>query len=419
MSAPRFRAQPDRARIADRLIALLEEKPRGSGAWREKGAELERIYGPDVYSVLLFLLTHLDFRPEKARVHWLRVLTQFERLEARLPEGVDLRVALLHYFVRTQKKLRNPAIVEIRILEQARASALVDDLTGLHNFRYFQERLQAEVKRARRYSSPLSLLMVDTDDFKSFNDARGHLAGNVALRRLARVLDRTVREVDVVTRYGGEEFALLLPNTAKAAAQRVGEKVRAAVEKAGIGRDKPGPGLLVSIGLATLPGDAVDGTDLVEKADQALYVAKSQGKNRVRPFSDERREFTRSEASLAGRFTLLASQTHAITTRNLSEGGILFSSKHSMAVGSMVQLHLGLPPRPEPFECLLRVVRVVEERDGYEVGARFVEIGRPQQRRLAAFLASLRSGPALALSRRAARQVRARLAGTARLAPSA
>jgi diguanylate cyclase (GGDEF)-like protein len=213
--------------------------------------------------------------------------------------------------------------------------------------------------------------MVDADDFKVYNDTRGHLAGNLALRRLARVLLRSVREVDVVTRYGGEEFALLLPNTARTAALKVGEKVRAAVEKAGIGREKRARGLTVSIGLATLPGDADDGSDLVEKADQALYVAKSQGKNRVRPFSDERREFTRIDASLIGRFSLLADQTHPITTFNL-----------------------------EPVECAVRVVRVIEEPDGYEVGARIIDISRPHNRRLRVFLASLRSARARAAAAR-------------------
>ena len=208
-----------------------------------------------------------------------------------MPEKVDLRVAVLQYFLRSQRKLHNPAIVEIKILRRTQDSAIYDELTRLYNFRYFQDRVVSEVRRATRYDAPLSLMMIDADDFKAFNDSRGHLAGNMALRRLASVLRKTVREVDVAARYGGEEFAILLPSTPKLAALKLGEKVRQAVEKAGIGRDEKQAGrpLTVSIGVASLPGDAATAEELVDRADRALYIAKSMGKNCVKPFSDERR----------------------------------------------------------------------------------------------------------------------------------
>src|SRR5512139_129475 len=223
--------------VADRIIAMLEDGPQDPAGWREAMSWLEAESGPDVYAVLLFVLTQLDFSGAAAHEHWLRVLRQWEELNRRVPGKVDLRVAVLQYFLRSQRKLRNPAIVEIRILRRTQDSAIYDELTRLYNFRYFQDRLVSEVRRTMRYDAPLSLIMIDADDFKAFNDARGHLAGNVALRRLASALRRTVREVDVVCRYGGEEFAVLLPSTPKLAALKVGEKLRQAVEKAGIGRD--------------------------------------------------------------------------------------------------------------------------------------------------------------------------------------
>jgi len=378
--------------VAQRLISLLEEGLDVEG-WRAAMERLEEELGAESYSVLLFVLTHLDFPPSTAKEHFARVLGQWRRLAASLLDDVDLRVAVLHYFLRIQRKLRNPAIVEIKILKRTQDSAILDELTRLRNYRYFQDRLQDEVRRVHRYSAPLSLLMVDADDFKAYNDARGHLAGNVALRRLARALRRSVREVDVVARYGGEEFAILLPSTPKLAALQVAEKVRRAVERAGIGRedDRSARPLTVSIGLATAPGDATDAEALVQRADSALYVAKSLGKNRVQPFSDERREDTRLEASLIGTFVALASEAYSLTTRNVSERGLLFMARQPVAVGSLVQVRLSLPPAAESVECVVRVARVVERLDGYEIGARILDMDRLHQRRFRGFLAQLRA----------------------------
>jgi len=378
--------------VADRIIALLEDGPCDPVGWRRRMAVLESECGAEAYTVLLFVLTHLEFPGERAREHWGRILRQWEALERTVPEGVDLRVAVLQYFLRIQRKLRNPAIVEIKILQKTQDSVIYDELTRLYNFRYFQDRVNAEAQRACRYEAPLTLLMIDADDFKAYNDAHGHLAGNMALRRLAAVLKRSVRETDIVARYGGEEFAVLLPSTPKLAALRVAEKVRQAVERAGVGaeQDPAARPMTVSVGVASLPGDASAAQELVAKADRALYVAKSQGKNRVKPFSDERREFRRLDVALMGRFNLVEAQSHTLTTLNVSEGGLLFLSEQPMTAGAFVRVQLAVPPGEEPLECVVRVVRVVEAPAGYEVAAQIVHIPSPHQRRLRLFLKELR-----------------------------
>jgi diguanylate cyclase (GGDEF)-like protein len=380
--------------VADRIIALLEKGPQDPAGWRTSVEDMKAEWGEDVYTVLLFILTHLDFPHERAREQWGRILRQWETLNASLPDGVDLRVAVLHYFLRVQKKLRNPAIVELKILRQTQDSAIYDELTRLNNFRYFQDRVKAEARRAERYGTALSLLMIDADDFKLFNDTHGHLAGNVALRRLAGVLRRSVREVDVVARYGGEEFAILLPSTAKLAALKVGEKVRHAVEKAGIGGEKDGAAkaLTVSIGVASLPGDAATASELVDRADRALYIAKSIGKNCVKPFSDERREYTRLDAVLTGRYSAVESTSHPLTTLNLSEGGILFHSTEPLVSGTVVRVQLSLPPTGDPVECVVRVLRVIGARGGFEIGTHIVHMPRIHERRFRLFLKALKAG---------------------------
>ena len=143
--------------VADRIIAMLEEGPQTPAGWREAMAWLAKESGAEVYAVLLFVLTQLDFANEKAREHWVRILRQWEELNRRVPEKVDLRVAVLQYFLRSQRKLHNPAIVEIKILRRTQDSAIYDELTRLYNFRYFQDRVVSEVRRAhalRRTRSP-------------------------------------------------------------------------------------------------------------------------------------------------------------------------------------------------------------------------------------------------------------------------
>jgi len=380
--------------IADRIVSMLEEAPRTPAGWRRAMVRLAKESGPEAYPTLLFVLTQLDFANEPAREHWDRILRQWEELNKRIPEKVDLRVAMLQYFLRSQRKLHNPAFVEIRILRRTQASAIYDELTRLYNYRYFQDRVVSEVRRAQRYEHALTLLMIDVDDFKAFNDTRGHLAGNMALRRLASVLRKTVREVDVAARYGGEEFAILLPSTPKLAALKLAEKLRQAVEKAGIGRDEAGKGrpLTVSVGVASLPGDAGTAEELVGRADSALYIAKSMGKNCVKPFSDERREHTRLDATVSGFFSVLAKERHPFATTNVSEGGILFHSAEPLPSGSMLRLQLALPPSGEAIECAVKVLRVIGARGGFEIGTQILHMPRLDVQRFRQFLKQLKAG---------------------------
>ena len=378
--------------VAERIIGMLEEGPRTPSGWHDAMEWLAKESGPGVYPTLLFVLTQLDFQNQDAREHWDRILRQWEDLNRRVPEKVDLRVAVLQYFLRSQRKLHNPAIVEIKLLRRTQESAIYDELTRLYNYRYFKDRIVSEARRAARYDNPLTLVMVDADDFKTFNDTHGHLAGNMALRRLATVLKKSVREVDVAARYGGEEFAILLPNTPKLAALKIAEKLRQAIEKAGIGRDDDGKGkaLTVSLGVASLPGDAANAEELVERADSALYIAKSIGKNCVKPFSDERREHTRLEASVEGFFSALEKERHPIATTNVSEGGILFHSPEPLPHGALLKLHLVLPPGGEPIEAAVKVLRVIGARGGFEIGTQIVHMPTAHQRRFRQFLAQLR-----------------------------
>lgn len=161
------------------------------------------------------------------------------------------------------------------------ASATRDGLTGVHNRRWFDEALGAEIAFARRHDRALSLLIVDVDHFKRVNDRFGHPAGDAVLREVGGVLERTVRREDAVARYGGEEFAILLRDTALDAARICAERVREAIERACATYDgRPIP-ITASVGVATVRGVAASPAALIEAADGALYQAKHHGRNRV------------------------------------------------------------------------------------------------------------------------------------------
>jgi diguanylate cyclase (GGDEF)-like protein len=159
---------------------------------------------------------------------------------------------------------------------------VTDDLTQLYNSRYLNAVLRRETKRATRNGRPLSLLFIDLDGFKGVNDAHGHVYGSRALVEAAAVIRGSARETDVVSRFGGDEFALVLPDTGREGAFAVGERIRERIA-AHVFLDAYGFGmrLTCSVGLATLPDSAESADDLIHAADQAMYAVKAAGKNGI------------------------------------------------------------------------------------------------------------------------------------------
>ena len=163
-----------------------------------------------------------------------------------------------------------------------------DTLTGLFNIRHFEERLQIELERVRRSEKPCSLLMIDLDNFKGVNDSLGHLAGDDLLRDAADIIQNSVRAVDVPVRYGGDEFAVILPDTGTRSASRLAERIRSQIESDPRTAEF---GVTASFGLATHQHfDQEDLKDVVDRADKALYEAKGEGGNRVWWFEADRRK---------------------------------------------------------------------------------------------------------------------------------
>jgi diguanylate cyclase (GGDEF)-like protein len=167
--------------------------------------------------------------------------------------------------------------------ERAEEEAITDELTGLSNHRRFRQILGKEVERAKRFDRPLSVVMLDLDDFKAINDNYGHLQGDRVLREVGRVLRAESREVDEPARYGGEEFAIALPETRIEGAMEVGERIRRRLDTVRIPLDGHEGEIRIraSVGVAGSPEQTADVRTLIKAADQALYRAKQQGKNRT------------------------------------------------------------------------------------------------------------------------------------------
>jgi diguanylate cyclase (GGDEF)-like protein len=230
-----------------------------------------RLHHPAIGAVIAF--------PLSCRGRHVGALVAFDELvstrEPRLAPGIW----------RAIRTLIEPAAVALDnalLLKRVEELSVTDDLTQLYNSRYLNSVLRRETKRASRNGRPLSLLFIDLDGFKGVNDAHGHLYGSRALVEAAFVIRGSARETDVVARFGGDEFALILPDTGGEGAFAVGERIRERIAAhVFLVADGLGMRLTCSVGVATLPDTATSADELIQAADKAMYAVKASGKNGI------------------------------------------------------------------------------------------------------------------------------------------
>ena len=374
--------------LVEALQNLLLSGKTGERILGQELAPLLDQYQEAVYSELIYLLSHLRFTPSEASEHWHDIIELRRSMQRRLDSPIDLRVALVSYFLEVHRRLENPTVIEMQLFEQTREMAYQDELTGLHNFRYFKEFLSYEISRSRQYHSSVSLLLIDIDDFKSYNDNLGHQAGNEALVTIAMLTTQSLREVDLAARYGGEEFVVVAPETPKLGARLLAERICRRIEAHDFPGEERQPRhrLTASLGVATYPADANSAEELVRRADQALYLGKSSGKNQVCLYGNSRRSYRRIPAAIQGTVFYGAEKAN-LTTLDLSEGGVRFLTDLNVPSGALVELRLQLSEKSSEITVVGRVVQS-SERDagGCETALRTIEIGAEDRKQLAATL---------------------------------
>ncbi len=219
------------------------------------------------------------FVPMRRRDHAPGYLAVFRTRGAAPFGSADARqLVLLAAFAAT-------ALENLRLASSVEKLAVTDDLTQVYNYRFLKSALKRELKRAARFGQELALVMLDVDNLKGYNDRNGHQRGSYLLREMAALLARQVRSFDLIAKYGGDEFTLILPQTGVEGAVTVAERMRRAVAEHAFPLEEPG-GITVSSGVAVFPADAEDGQTLIRAADRALYVAKRQGRNLVLTYRD-------------------------------------------------------------------------------------------------------------------------------------
>jgi len=197
----------------------------------------------------------------------------------------------------------NRALEHRRLLRESKEKELYkklatqDGLTKLNNYTFFRQFLGLEVEKSLRYGYCVTLLMIDVDDLKSYNDSQGHMGGNRALRKIGEILKGFVRKADVAARYGGDEFALIFSHTPKEEGMVAGERLRRLVDRTYFtGQESlPGKNMTISMGVATCPDDAISPEELISRSDQALYEAKSRGKNTVCVYGEQPKALERKD----------------------------------------------------------------------------------------------------------------------------
>lgn len=268
----------DLSKVRDGLKAMRENpevrlKTRVSNRWGEKVPTemVGRLQG----EVSLLILRDL------------RETVRFEEAWAKREKELSDKIRERDQYGRELQAMRDLYRQKLKEIEKMREEAVllshIDDLTGIYNHRFLIHQLTLEVERQKRYPAPLSLLMIDIDYFKHYNDTNGHLAGDQVLKATALLIQHAVRQTDIVARYGGEEFAAILINAGKEKAMEIGERVRRSVAETRYPYEhlQPNGNFTVSVGVATFSSSIPTLTELLREADSALYRAKREGRNRI------------------------------------------------------------------------------------------------------------------------------------------
>ena len=238
------------------------------------------------YRDLILALIQIRLREDEAKRDWKEVLKHKYLLSEKLGRNVGIHVATLDYYTNIKKKVTNPKIISTHEYLDTASRAITDDLTKAYNRHFFEDEFRRLFLNARTTGKIFSLIMLDLDHFKIYNDLNGHIQGDIALIEVVRILHAVCSKDDTVCRYGGEEFTVLLQSQPLNLALKTAENIKQALFDYRFVNEQSLPcgRLCASLGVTSYRDDVTSPQDMLEEADVALYRAKNSGRNRVKAF---------------------------------------------------------------------------------------------------------------------------------------
>lgn len=238
------------------------------------------------YRDLIFALIQIRLPEDEAKRDWKEILKHKYILSEKLGRNVGIHIAVLDYYTNIKKKMTSPKIISAHEYLDTASRALTDDLTKAYNRHFFDDEFRRLFVQARTMGKIFSMIMLDLDHFKIYNDLNGHIQGDIALIETVRILHAVCSQDDTVCRYGGEEFSILLPSQPLNLALKTAENIRQAIFDYRFVNEQtlPHGRLSASLGVTSYREDIKSPQDMIEEADVALYRAKNSGRNRVKAF---------------------------------------------------------------------------------------------------------------------------------------
>jgi len=384
--------------LKKKLMALLEDGFFDQGSISSRLQEIYEQTKGEVYSELLYLLTNKTFSEEEALRHWFSITEHRMELSIKLGRDVGLRVALLDYFFNVKSYMKSPKMIEMKDFLQVQHSANTDGLTSLFNQSFFKLSLKREIERSKRHNLKTSLIFFDMDNFKRVNNLFGHLEGDHVLSDVGKIVRNNLREFDLPSRYGGDEFAIILPNTNKEEAFKVASRITNDIDQYCSSSQKfeeKSLRLTISCGIASYPDDVHSAEELLNFADRALFKAKFLDKvSSPIPFK-ERRKYPRYQIRNPLRYRRISAAglqegvpLLSTCTKNISQGGVLFESPSPIEVDTELELYLKSTTLDKEQRIVGKVVRFqpINNPDvngkRYDIGVRFLNEGEEEKLRI-------------------------------------
>lgn len=287
-----------------------------------------------IYRMIFSNIISLHMSDSEVLELWHKIETHKREVSRKLGRNIGMRVAVFDYLCNIDKKIETPLIVDNSEYERLINESQNDCKTGVFNSRAFYRMIEKEISRSQRFGLVFSVFLFDLDNFKLFNDSYGHLSGDELLKLIGSIMKKNVRSIDVIARFGGDEFVILFPQTEKITAARICSKLKrkvlAAIEK----KFRPDFPVTMSGGIVMYPYNGHDYQSLLLEADKILYQAKSRGKNHIMTYKEKRVQ-PRYSCNLNIEFLITGKdKIYSGVMRNISEHGALIESKEILELGN-------------------------------------------------------------------------------------